>query len=276
MANTQLSIDAMSPRLNYDNNRYVSFKSREHEIRLPYEYSNHSLIEDEAYPKIAAEVELLLNGLCEIFGEDYIVPYFAVDRYPIATVDYSDTKYQAWRDEFMTNAKSNNDYGPRYTRARAINGRDDYSLLHISYTREGLEISRVTPFIYSLADSYTFDRSAEKYTVKQFLAILARIKKRIDTIVSKAKLKPTPQLRSSFISMIVSGELFKITEIQKVTGVHLGMALHKNPKLVKLADRGYTAGLLKIFYINDYFPSYADLEEFALLPYNWLGSVLGK
>lgn len=274
--NAQKSADAMLSRLDYDSNKYVSFTSEGHNIHIPYEYSDNKLIEDDAYPRIAADIELLLSSLREIFGTDYILPYFEVDRYPVATIDYTDMKYQAWRDEFVTNAKDSNSYGQKYARVRAINGRDEYSLLHIKYKQEGLEIVRVTPFIHTLADSYTFDRSMEKYTLKQFLTILARIKKRIDTTIIKAGLKPTPKLRSGFISMAIEENLFRIEEIQKTTGVHMGMALHKNPKLVKLADKGYNSGLVKIFYINDYFPSYADLEQFALLPYNWLGSLLGK
>jgi hypothetical protein len=272
----QLSIDTMSSRLNYDSNRYVSFTSNGHDIHIPYEYSDRSLIEDEAYPRIASEIEQLLEALRGIFGTDYIVPSFQVNRYPIATVDYSDTKYLSWREDFMNEAERNRDYGQRWSRARATSGRESYLLFQIKYMPEGIEIVRVNDFIHSLAGSYMYDRAEEKHTLKSFLALLSRIKKNVDTTITKAKFKPTAQLRSSFISMVVGGEIFKIEEIQKVTGVHMGMALRKNPKLVKLANRGYTAGLLKIFYINDYFPSYADLEEFALLPYNWLGSLLGK
>lgn len=272
----QVSIDAMSPRLNYDNNQYVSFKSREHDIHIPYEYSNYSLIEDDAYPRIAAEIEQLLEALRDIFGTDYVVPSFEVNRYPVATVDYSDTKYLSWREEFINEAERNRDFGQRWCRARATGGRESYFLFQIKYMPEGIQIVRVNDFIHTLAGSYMYDRGEEKHTLKSFLALLSRIKKNVDTTITKAKFKPTAQLRSSFISMVVGGEIFKIEEIQKVTGVHMGMALRKNPKLVKLASRGYTAGLLKIFYINDYFPSYADLEDFALLPYNWLGSLLGK
>lgn len=117
-----------------------------------------------------------------------------------------------------------------------------------------------------------------KITRSQFSKVADKVTTAIDALFAAEGIEATEQNRSNLIGLAVNlgANLTKNKKVNALLGTTHGTHNITNPALVHAANKGYTDSLIKLFYIENYFPKDDDeIETLMGLPFNMVKTIIG-
>lgn len=235
---------------------------------------------DEGYHEhMAYYINRILDEIEDIFGEKYLHPFFISETfYGASRVLYADEDFIVWKKNLYESKKDYPIGSPGY-RARSIIDTMTQTLFNIDFRGTYFYVTSLNNIFYSFLDEGlpASSKDGNVYLdTNDFLKVLQSMKKSIADIFLLAGEELTSVKQQRFVSLLFEESLFENSIIKQIIGLTPDTPVEKDPKLALFASKGYSASLLKLFYIYTYFPSYAEVEELAGLPFNWVVNLLGS
>lgn len=115
-------------------------------------------------------------------------------------------------------------------------------------------------------------------TRNKFSKVMDKVTDAIDTLLVAEGLEANIQNRSNLISLAanLSATLTKNKKVNALLGTTHESHNIANPALVRAAAKGYTASLIKLFYIENYFPkNEEEVDIFMGIPFSMAKTVIG-
>lgn len=115
-------------------------------------------------------------------------------------------------------------------------------------------------------------------TRNKFNKVMDKVTSAIDSLLIAEGLEANVQNRSNLISLAanLSATLTKNKKVNALLGTTHESHNIANPALVRAAAKGYTASLIKLFYIENYFPkNEEEVDIFMDIPFSMAKTIIG-
>lgn len=171
-------------------------------------------------------------------------------------------------------------------KAKLLRAKDtfaDGSLFRVTYRSNGSFAFQMNPNVEHMLNSSTDSETFDYKKVADYdtcLGYLKALRKKLDGRLTSEGYEPTLENRSNLLSLVLGLNLTLARNYEISRRIGAGNSKRKlnidQPMLIRAAAEGYNDGILKIFYINNYYPANAEeLKSFKNIPYDMLDNILG-
>jgi hypothetical protein len=278
-------------QLNYSNNDYAFIRIRKHDIQLPYIDSLGASLTKENHIAIVKQLDKVFANLNNVFGEEYIRPYFKIEtneyeedgaegkayetnKTTVAMVDYIGSPYINYRNSKMSNDLFKSEEKDKIRRLNNFQGITIQYLFEVKFHGSNI-VFETAVLLPSLAHPQQHHKSIQTYSSNSFIKLIESIQQNIDKYFAKLNITSDPEKRSNYTSLYLAKHVFDLKDIRNAPLFKRQMLRNSNLLFAKLAAEGLDIGYLGVFYANKYFPkTISDLKELTVLPYEMLDVIL--